>query len=54
MVQITPVLVFAAAQVLGGAVAVPADDAQHVLLDPQGHSAKDVYTVKDELVFHGI
>lgn len=48
MVQISPVLAWAAVQLLGSAVAVPADDAQHVLLDPQGHSAKDVYEVKDE------
>ncbi|KAG6366556.1 hypothetical protein INS49_000734 [Diaporthe citri] len=49
MVQIIPVLALAVAQLLRSAVALPADDAQHVLLDPQGHSAKDVYAVKDEL-----
>lgn len=48
MVQIPSVLALAAVHVLGNAVALAADDAQHVLLDPQGDSAKDVYAVKDE------
>lgn len=48
MVQIPTVLALAAVRVLGNAVAMPADDAQHVLLDPLGHSSNDVYEVQDE------
>lgn len=48
MVQIPPVLAVAAAHVLGNAVAMPAGDAQHVLLDPLGHSSKDFYEVQDQ------
>ncbi|KAK7704676.1 carboxypeptidase Y inhibitor [Diaporthe eres] len=49
MVQIPLVLAVAAVHVLGNAVAMPAGGAQHVLLDPLGHSSKDVYEVQDEL-----
>jgi hypothetical protein len=48
MVQAISVLALAATQIFGGAVAKPADDAQHVLSDHQGNSAKDVYAVNDE------
>lgn len=48
MVQVIQVLGLAAVQVLGSVVVLPADDAQHILLDPQGTSTKDVYKVKDE------
>lgn len=46
MVQVIHVVALAAVQVL--AVVLPADDTQHILLDPQETSAKDVYRVKDE------
>lgn len=48
MVQVIQVLALAAVQVLGSAVVLPADDAQHILLDTQGTAVKDVYKVKDE------
>lgn len=48
MVQISPVLAWAAVQLLGSTQAMRADDAQHVLFDPQEHSTEDVYKVKDE------
>ncbi|POS78382.1 lipid binding protein [Diaporthe helianthi] len=50
MVQIIPVLaLLAAAQVFGSAVTKLADDAQHVLFDPDIESVNDVSTVKDKL-----
>ncbi|KAL2279563.1 hypothetical protein FJTKL_13428 [Diaporthe vaccinii] len=49
MVQIPPVLAVAAVHVIGNAVAMTAGDAQHVLLDPLGHSSKDAHEVQDEL-----
>lgn len=48
MARFIHVFALAAVQLLGRAVALPADNAQHVLLDPQEHSAKDVHTVQDE------
>lgn len=48
MVQIISVLALAATQVFGSALAKPADDAQHVLFNPQVKSANDVHAVKDE------
>lgn len=47
VVQFISVVALAASQAFGSAVARPADDAQHVLFDAQGNSAKDVYAVKD-------
>lgn len=49
MVRIIPVLALAATQVFGGAVTKLAEDAQHVLSDPEINSANDVSGVKDEL-----
>lgn len=48
MVQISPVLVWAAVQLLKSTQAMRADDAQHVLFDSQQYSTEDVYKVKDE------
>lgn len=49
MVQIIAVLALAATQVFGSAVTKLADDAQHVLFDPEIQFGKDVSAVKDEL-----